>query len=195
MTEVSAATGVSARLQAHLGALPGGIGCRHLARERDGLNAELLVRLGLARPIVRGAPRCADHGCPWQPRCVHWPAFEPDAASAGPVAGVKYKPTPAGLAAVADSSRVIDALDNLPVAGEILALLAGGPATVYALHSHFLGQARRTARTGEGDGADRGGLDRVALGGVLDLLAELGRIARGEDGVTYALAGAEVTAS
>ena len=175
--------GVIGHIREHLGALPGGVGCRHLARERDGVEATLLVRLGLVKPVTRGAPRCADHGCPWQARCLHWPAFEPEAT--GSVAGVKYKPTAFGLAAADDAGRVAAAVEDLPAAREVLALLAAGPASVFALHGHFLRRARLAARGG--DEADPVGLDRVALGGVLDLLVEVGRVERGEDGATYAM--------
>ena len=175
------AQGATESIRAHLAALPGGVGCRHLARERDAVDASLIVRLGLAKPILRNVPRCADHGCPWQPRCEHWPAFEPE--SPGPVSGIKYKPTPLGVLAASDASLVGAAVSELPLAAEVDALLEHGPASVFTLHTHYLRRARLAVR--EEIDADLAGLDRVALGGVLDLLVELGRLTLAADGVTY----------
>ena len=184
MTDTETApTGVAVRIQVHLAALPDGIGCRHLARERDGVDAVLLTRLGLVKPILRNVPRCADHACPWQSHCTHWPAFEPEGS--GPVAGVKYKPTPLGQLAALDAARVASALDDLPLASELLSLLADGPASIFSLHTHFLRRARLAARDGTDGNVD--GLDRTTLGGVLDLLVEVGRVERTADAVTYRL--------
>ena len=183
MTDTQIIPSVILRIQEHLQALPEGIGCRHLARERDGVESALLVRLGLVKPLLRNVPRCADHACPWQPNCTHWPAFEPDGT--GPIAGIKYKPTPLGQAAAIDPSHVAAALDDLPLATAILALLADGPISIFSLHTHFLRHARRAARDGTDPNID--GLDRIALGATLDLLVELGHIERAADGVTYQL--------
>ena len=182
MTDTTTApTGVAARIQLHLATLPDGIGCRHLARERDDVDAGLLTRLGLVKPILRHVPRCADHACPWQPRCAHWPAFEPEGS--GPVAGIKYKPTPLGQLAALDPTRISSTLGDLPLATDLLALLADGPTSVFTLHTHFLRRARLATREAADPNFD--GLDRPALGGVLDLLVEIGRVERSVDGVTY----------
>lgn len=183
MTDAKTAPSVSDRIQVHLAALPDGIGCRYLARERDGIDAGLLVRLGLVKPILRLVPRCAEHACPWQPRCAHWPAFEPEGS--GPVAGIKYKPTPLGQLAAVDATRVASTLDDLPLATDLLVLLAAGPASIFTLHTHFLRRARLAARDGADPNLD--GLDRPTLGGVLDLLVEIGRIERSKDGVSFHL--------
>lgn len=169
------------RWRAHLGELPGGIGCRHLARERDGVDASLLVTLGLVKPIVSRVPRCVDHECPWLPRCAHWSDFEPDAS--GHKAGVKYRPTPTGLAASADASIGLAAVTALPAVADVLAWLSDGPATVFALHARFLERMRVAAQ--ERTDPNEVAVSRSMLGAVLDVLVGAGLIARMGDQVTY----------
>lgn len=169
------------RWRAHLAELPGAVGCRHLARERDGVDASLLVTLGLVKPIVSRVPRCADHDCPWLPQCAHWSDFEPEAS--GNKAGVKYRPTPTGVVASLDASVALAAVTELPAVADVLASLAEGPATVFALHARFLKRMRDAAR----HGADPSGVgvSRSMLGSVLDVLVGAGLVVRTGDEVTY----------
>ena len=169
------------RMQIHLAALPGGIGCRHLVRERDGFDAGVLVDLALVKPIVSRVPRCIEHGCPWLPSCAHWRDFEPDAS--GAKSGVKYRPTAEGVAAATNAGLIARLVAELPAALDVLELLKGGPATIFTLNSLWLERARVAARNGENP--DAAGINRVTLGAVVGMLVELEMLIRDEDGVTY----------
>lgn len=171
----------AARLAAHLADLPGGVGCRHLARQRDDVDTGLLVDLGLVRPIISRVPRCRDHGCPLLHDCPHAADFEPDAS--GNKAGVKYKATAEGLAAATDPDIIGGAVVSLPAAAEVLVGLTSGPATAFALHARFVERARDAAARGER--MDVPGASRVTFGATLVLLTEVGLVRLMADGVTY----------
>jgi hypothetical protein len=160
-----ASTGTtSASLAAHLGSLPGEIGCRHLARQRDDFDASILVSLGLVKLIRSGVPRCEEHGCPLIDVCEHVADFEPDAS--GSKAGVKYRPTADGLAASADPAVIDAATRALPAVETVLALLAGGPLTIFQLNTRL----RETWST------DEAPPDRPELGQIVTLLVEVGQV-------------------
>ena len=155
---------VAANLAAHLANLPGQVGCRHLARQRDDFEAGILVSLGLVKPITSRVPRCAEHGCPLTGTCEHAGDFEPDAS--GNKAGVKYRPTAAGLAASADPSLIDAATRALPSVESVLALLADEPLTVFELDTRL--RADRDAQAGVPD--------RPELGHIVALLVETGKV-------------------
>ncbi|HEV2108602.1 MAG TPA: hypothetical protein VGR16_10105 [Thermomicrobiales bacterium] len=161
---------ITTKLSAHLADLPGGIGCRHLARQRDRFNAGILVSLSLVKPIVSRVPRCVDHGCPLIPTCDHAADFEPEAS--GSKAGVKYRPTPDGLAAAADAALIESATVTLPAAADILNLLASGPMTIFELETRL-----RAAWSAPGKPPDR-----PELGQLIAILVGLGRV-RLDDGI------------
>lgn len=165
-------------IQQHLANLPGGVGCRHLAQDNEGISPDLLIALGLVRPIVSRVPRCADHGCPLLENCPHRVDFEPEAK--GSKSGIKYRPTPEGLAATADPAIIEESILQLPAAREILALIAAGTTDRFRLHTAFISHARAAARAG--DAIDLPALNRVTLTAVLDLLLEAGAIDGGPAG-------------
>lgn len=154
----------AARLAAHLADLPGEIGCRHLARQRDHLDAGLLVSLGLVKPIMSRVPRCEEHGCPLIATCEFVPDFEPGAG--GNKAGVKYRPTADGLAATTDPGVIDRATRALPAVETVLALLAGPPATIFELNTRLRDEWAGPAALP----------DRPELGQIIDLLIELGQV-------------------
>ncbi len=162
---------ITTKLSAHLADLPGGVGCRHLARQRDGFDANILVSLSLVKPIVSRVPRCEELGCPLIPTCDHAADFGPDAG--GSTAGVKSRPTPDGLAAAADTALIESATVTLPAAADILNLLAGGPMTIFELETGL-----RAAWSAAGTPPDR-----PELGQLIAILVGLGHV-RLDNGVT-----------
>lgn len=160
---------VATTLATHLSDLPGEVGCRHLARQRDGFDASILVSLGLAKPIMSRVPRCEEHGCPSITTCEYVHDFEPGASVNK--AGVKYRATADGLAASADPGVIEAATRRLPAVETVLGLLSDGPLTIFELDTR-LRAADDVADTLP---------ERPELGQVVGLLIELGEV--GLDGV------------
>lgn len=160
---------ISATLAVHLSNLPGEVGCRHLARQRDAFDASILVSLGLAKPIMSRVPQCEEHGCPLITTCEYVGDFEPGAS--GNKAGVKYRRTADGLAASDDPGMIDAATRRLPAVETVLGLLSDGPLTIFELNTRL----RAAGETGDALP------DRPELGQVVGLLIELGEV--GSDGV------------
>lgn len=166
------------RIQSHLARLPGEIGCRHLARERDDVEASLLVDLMLVKPIPTRVPTCASHNCPRCGACPWEVDFLPEAS--GAKAGVKYRRTADGEAVAAGMlSPISDRLAALPLAVAVLAALECGPRSVFALHWDLVERARVAIRNGVN--TERVAPDRSALFSVVRLLADLGIVAVSPD--------------
>ncbi len=159
------------KLTAHLASLPGGIGCRHLARQRDQFEAGILVSLSLVKPIMSRVPRCEEHGCPLIAGCEHVADFEPE--SSGNKAGVKYRPTAAGVAATGEPGAIDAAAVALPAAADILAAVDRGPLTIFELDRRLRSE---WSHAGEPP-------DRPELGQIVTILIGVGQI-RLDRGVT-----------
>ncbi len=172
------------RIRGHLADLPGDIGCRHLARERDGVAAALLGDLHLVKPIMSRVPTCTAHGCPRCGACPWEADFLPDAS--GAKAGVKYRRTPEGEAVAAGkTAAIVEAIENLALAKAILTTLEGGPSSLFALQWGLVEEARSAVRAGRN--SERVAPDRPVLIGVVRMLADLGVIALQENGTIFKL--------
>ena len=167
------------RLRDHLATLPGDFGCRYLARERDGVEASLLIDLDLVRPIATRVPTCAFHKCPRCGTCPWEELFHSEAT--GGKAGVKYRRTADGDAVAGGSLSVIgDRIADLPLATAVIAALDNGPRSLFAVQWGLVESAREAIRAGVN--TERVAPDRPALLSVLRLLADLGVVALREDG-------------
>ena len=171
------------RIRFHLANLPGDIGCRHLARDRDGFDARLIVLLGLAKPIVQKVPACVSHGCPLRGTCAFEPDFDPEASRNK--SGVKYRPTPDGMVAAGNPSLIGERIVALPLAARVMTLLRTGPLSPFSLHAGLHG-------IGFGVGLDASGaplepISRPALGLIIETLAALGHVAIDDIAGTFAL--------
>ncbi|MDP8908218.1 MAG: hypothetical protein M3N47_03690 [Chloroflexota bacterium] len=167
------------RIVAHLVDLPGDVGCRHLARDRDELDASLLVDLGLVKPIMSRVPQCRDHGCPRSGACPWESDFFPEAS--GAKAGVKYRRTVDGDVLVSGSVTPLEErLASLPLATAVLAQLADGPRSLFAIQWRLIEGARADVR--DGKNTERVAPHRPALLGVIRLLTDLGIVHLSDDG-------------
>ncbi len=168
------------RIVAHLAALPGDVGCRHLARERDGVESSLLVDLGLVKPIVSRVPQCSDHGCPRSGACPWESDFLHEAS--GAKAGVKYRRTVDGDALASGIVTPLEErLASLPLAAAVLAQLADGPRSLFAIQWHLVEAARAEVRAGKN--TERVAPHRPALLGVICILSDLGIVQLSDDGI------------
>jgi hypothetical protein len=161
---MDSAAETTTKVVTHLASLPGGVGCRHLARQRDEFDATILVSLSLVKPIMSRVPRCEEHGCPLVAECEHVGDFEP--GSSGNKAGVKYRPTPDGMAATTNPNIVTSATMALPAVSDVLTILEAGPMTVFELNTHL-----RNAWSHPGQPPNR-----PELGAVVQILVQLGRL-------------------
>jgi hypothetical protein len=170
------------RIVAHLADLPGDVGCRHLAREQFQLEASLLVDLGLVKPIVTRVPACSAHECPRCGAC-RWEAdFLPEAS--GNKANVKYRRTAEGDVVDAGALAAIEErLAALPLANAVLAEVAAGPRSLFAIQGRFVELARTEVKAGKN--TERVAPHRPALMNVVRLLADLGVVRLSEDGVIH----------
>jgi hypothetical protein len=167
------------RIAHHLATLPGEIGCRYLARDRDDVPAPLLVDLKLVKPIVSRVPTCQAHDCPLVAECEHEPDFHVDAS--GSKSGVKYKRTAAGDAVAAGASgALMAAVEDLPLARIVLARIGAKPMSILALHAELLEEARALVR--DGSIPDKVAPSRVTLGATVALLVEVGIVVAAPDG-------------
>ena len=108
------------RIVAYLVGLPGAVGCRHLARDRDGVEASLLADLGLVKPIMSRVPQCRDHSCPRSGARPWESGFLPEAS--GAKAGVKYRRTVDGdILASGRVTPIEERLTSLPLVTAVLA--------------------------------------------------------------------------
>jgi hypothetical protein len=121
----------AAALRALLAAVGNGVGCEHWTLPDHGLPVLLLKDLGLARPITTRIPRCADHGCSYLGVCAQEIVF---AEGRDGRSGRKFRLPQEGQAAASDATGLAAALAALPLAREVLAALAAGARTVFALN-------------------------------------------------------------
>lgn len=170
-------------LRAALAATGDGVGCHHRLRAEVGLGTELLAELGLVKPIRQRIPDCAEHACPLREDCRHAIVFAE--ARAGR-AGKKYRLAPLGERALADDqilAQVAAAARGGALARRVLAAVADGPRSIFALNTALLDQSL-AALDRDGDFGDAA-FDRGGLAATLALLADLGAIEY--DGATVAL--------
>ncbi len=168
------------RIVAHLVDLPGDVGCRHLARERDELEASLLVDLGLVKPIMSRVPQCRDHGCPRSGACPWESDFLPEAS--GAKAGVKYRRTVDGdVLASGSVTPLEERLASLPLTTAVLAELADGPRSLFAIQWRLIEIARADVRAGKN--TERVAPHRPALLSLIHLLADLGVVQLSDAGI------------
>ncbi|MBA2755623.1 MAG: hypothetical protein H0U40_14380 [Chloroflexia bacterium] len=173
MPEATPDVGPIARIQSHQGNLPGDIGCRHLARDRDGVDSRLIFLLSLGKPIIQKLPTCASHGCPLHGTCAFDANFDPEAA--GNKSGAKYRPSPDGTVAAVEPELIGERIVALPLAAHVFASLAVGPLTPFGLHASV-------HRDGFAVGTDRSGdlldpISRPVQGHIHESLAALGLVA------------------
>ena len=174
------------RIVAHLAELPGDVGCRHLAREQYDVAASLLVDLGLVRPIATKVPTCRAHACPRCGGCPWEADFLPEAS--GNKANVKYRQTADGEAVAAGALAALEErLAALPLANDVLAAVAEGPRSLFALQGRFVEQARAEVKAGKN--TERVAPHRPALLSVVRLLTELGVVRLADDGVVHPMSG------
>jgi hypothetical protein len=184
----AAASGDEA-LRAVLMAVGDGIGCEHWTLPEHGLPVVLLKDLGLARPITTRIPKCADHGCRYLGACPQESVF---AEGRDGRSGRKFRLTPEGLVAASDAAVLATALDSLPLAADILAALASGEQTIFALHWALV--EPRVAALGAGEEPPPMP-SRAYLRAVLTLLAEHGAIVWDEAAGSVRRARADAPAS
>ncbi len=118
-------------LRAALAAVGDGVGCEHWTLPDHGLSVALLRDLGLARPITTRIPRCAEHGCRYVGACPQEIVFVEGREGR---AGRKFRLTPEGQAAATYPAALAAALAALPLAADVLAALARGEQTIFALN-------------------------------------------------------------
>lgn len=175
---------VVGRIVVHLAEVPGGIGCRHLAREEYDVEASLLVDLRLVKPIVTKVPTCSSHGCPRCGACEWESDFLPDAS--GSKANVKYRRTIDGAAVAAGAVSAIEArLAELPLANAVLTAVADGPQSLFAIQGRLIEQARIAVKAGKN--TERVAPHRPELLGVVRLLADMGLVALSDDGTVSSM--------
>jgi hypothetical protein len=170
-------------LRAALQATGDGIGCHYRLRAEAGLGVEVLAELGLVRPIRQRIPDCSEHACPLRDECRHAVVFAEARAGRS---GKKYRLLPLGERALTDDhilAQVADAARDGALARRVLAALADGPRSVFAINSILLDQSL-AALARDGDFGDTA-FDRGDLAATLALLANLGTIKY--DGATAAL--------
>jgi hypothetical protein len=160
-----------------------GIGCHHYTVRRHGVDAALLVRLGVAGTIDRNPPACRTHGCPLCGECPHEALFstkEPGRSR------TKFRLTMSGLRVLAEPAALAEAARGTYVAGRVLDLLTDGPKTAPELNTPLLhAQAAELRSSGETRTTT---FTRAELRDTLALLEECGLI-REEAGL-YAVEGA-----
>lgn len=167
-------------IQQILAATGEGVGCRHRFEPEPGINLALLTRLGLVTPINTRIPRCSDHGCPLVGQCAFQADF--DSAQSGR-SGRKFRLTPDGLAAAHKPAVIAQVVEQAPEAAQVLATLRDGATNVFELAARLLdAEIEQLDRCGWA--SDARPLSRRELGALLRLLAELGLIEIGEDGVS-----------
>lgn len=172
-------TSVRERIITHLADLPGDIGCRHLARQRDQVPGGLLVDLKLVKPIVSRVPTCAAHACPQLGTCEYSADFEPEAS--GRKSGVKYRRSADGDVVATGVTIPIDtAIAELTPVPDMLAALENQPLTLFELHAVLLEQSRSSVRKGTDPFAAC--ISRGHLLSLIDLLQELELVRRAADG-------------
>ena len=170
---------VVGRIVLHLSEVPGGIGCRHLAREEYDVEVSLLVDLRLVKPIVTKVPTCSSHGCPRCGACAWEADFLPNAS--GSKANVKYRRTVDGDAVAAGAVGAIEErLAGLPLACAVVEAVADGPQSLFAIQGRLIEQARVAVNAGKN--TERVAPHRPELLGVVQLLADLGVVGVAEDG-------------
>lgn len=171
MVAVAMASGL---LRAALAATGDGIGCHHRLRAEIGLGVDLLAELGLVRPIRQRIPDCTEHACPLRDGCRHAITFAEARAGRS---GKKYRLAPLGERALTDDAilaQVALAARDLALSRRVLAALAAGPCSIFALNTALLDQSL-AALSSEGDFGDAA-FDRGGLAAILALLADLGAI-------------------
>ena len=171
MVAVAQATGL---LRIALTLTGDGIGCHHRLRAEVGLGVDLLAELGLVRPIRQRIPDCTEHACPLRDGCRHAITFAEARAGRS---GKKYRLAPLGERALTDDAilaQLARAARDLALARRVLAALADGPHSIFALNTILLDQSLAAlASTGDfGDAA----FERGGLAAILALLADLGAI-------------------
>ena len=172
-------------LRAALGATGDGVGCHYRLRGEVGLGTDLLAELGLVKPIRQRIPDCTEHVCPLREGCRHAIVFAEARAGRS---GKKYRLAPLGERALTDDhilAQVAVAARDLSLSRRILAALADGPRSIFALNTALLDQSL-AALGRDGDFGDAA-FDRGGLAATLALLADLGAI--DYDGATAALPG------
>jgi hypothetical protein len=172
-------------LRTALQATGDGIGCHHRLRAEVGLGVELLAELGLVKPIRQRIPDCTEHACPLRDDCRHAIAFAEARAGRS---GKKYRLAPLGERALTDDhilTQVANAARDGALARRILAALADGPRSIFALNTTLLDQSLAALHR-DGDFGDAA-FARGDLAATLTLLANLGAIEY--DGATVALPG------
>jgi hypothetical protein len=157
-------------LRAVLAAVGDGVGCEHWTLPDHGLPVPLLRDLGLARPITTRIPRCAEHGCRYLGACPQEVVFAEGRDGRG---GRKFRLTPEGQAAARDPTRLAAALAALPLAADVLAALAAGEQTIFALNWTLV--EPRVAAVGAGEEPPPMP-SRAYLRAALTLLADHGAI-------------------
>lgn len=173
------------RLRAALAATGDGVGCHYRLRAEVGLGTDLLAELGLVKPIRQRIPDCSEHACPLRDGCPHAALFAEARAGRS---GKKYRLAPLGERALTDDrllAQVADAARDGALARRILAAVADGPRSIFALNTALLDQAL-AALDRDGDFGEAA-FDRGDLAATLSLLADLGAI--DYDGATVALPG------
>lgn len=177
--------GTAAVLRAALAATGDGIGCHFRLRAEVGLGTDLLAGLGLVRPIRQRIPACSEHACPLREGCRHAAIFAEARAGRS---GKKFRLTPLGERALDHDhilAQVAAAVGDLPLARRVLAILADGPRSVFALNSALLDQSL-AALLADGEFGETA-FERGDLAATLALLTGLGAVR--DDGGTLALAG------
>ena len=170
-------------LRAALRATGDDIGCHFRLRAEVGPGVEILAELGLVRPIRQRIPDCTEHACPLREDCRHAIVFAEARAGRS---GKKYRLAPLGERALTDDqilALVANAALDGALARRVLAALADGPRSIFALNTALLDQSL-AALTRDGDFGDAA-FDRGDLAATLALLANLGVI--DYDGATVAL--------
>jgi hypothetical protein len=159
------------------------IGCHYRLRAEVGLGVEILAELQLVRPIRQRIPDCTEHACPLRDDCRHAIVFAEARAGRS---GKKYRLLPLGERALTDDhilAQVANAARDGTLARRVLAAIADGPLSIFALNTALLDQSL-AALARDGDFGDTA-FDRGDLAATLALLTNLGAI--DYDGATVAL--------
>lgn len=156
--------------------------CAHALARGGAPSLTLLAELKLVKPIRTGVPRCSEHGCRYRGDCRHEATFETGASGR---AGMKARLSDDARGIVADPAQLRSRVLGLPLCRFVVAALAEGPCTLFALNTRLLdrcleeidreGQVKATAFT------------RASLGEAIALLDVLGEIRRLPDGATVEL--------
>ena len=170
-------------LRAALGATGDGVGCHYRLRAEVGLGTDLLAELGLVKPIRQRIPDCSEHACPLRDGCRHAIIFAEARAGRS---GKKYRLAPLGERALADDhilAQVATAAQGGALARRVLAALAEGPRSIFALNTILLDQSLAALHQ-DGEFGEAS-FDRGGLAATLALLRDLGTVVY--DGATVAL--------